>query len=144
MERTYVMLKPDAYNRKLMGEIIKRIEQKNFVITDMKMFNLSKKILSEHYANVIDKPFYPNLEKMMMSGPVVGMIVEGENVVKGMLILRGPTNWLEAMPGTIRGDFANNTTYNLMHSSDSIENAEIEIERFFGSKKKEHNKENDR
>ena len=144
MERTYVMLKPDAVQRKLMGELIKRIEQKNFVITDMKMFNLDERILREHYSEAVNKPFYPKLEKMMLSGPVVGMIVEGEDIVKGMLILRGPTNWLEAMPGTIRGDYANNTTFNLMHASDSVQNAEIEIDRFFGKNVKKNEQSNDR
>ncbi len=135
MERTYIMLKPNAVKRGLIGEIVARIERKNFKIVDMKMFNLTKKILAEHYAHLVDKPFYPSLEKFMMSGPVVGMIVEGEDVIQGMRILMGPTKWLEALPGTIRGDYANNTTENLIHGSDSVENAEIEIKRFFGGLK---------
>ncbi|MCK9575685.1 MAG: nucleoside-diphosphate kinase [Clostridia bacterium] len=134
MERTYVMLKPDAYERRLIGEIISRIERKNFKITDIKMLNLNKAMLAKHYAHLVNKPFYSALEKFMMSGPVVAMIVEGENVVQGIRNLMGATKWLEAIQGTIRGDYANNTTENLIHGSDSIENAEIEIERFFGSK----------
>jgi len=128
------MLKPDAYERRLIGEIISRIERKNFKITDIKMLNLNKAMLAKHYAHLVNKPFYSALEKFMMSGPVVAMIVEGENVVQGIRNLMGATKWLEAIQGTIRGDYANNTTENLIHGSDSIENAEIEIERFFGSK----------
>lgn len=131
-QRTYIMLKPDAYKRNLMGKIITRIEEKGFKITSMKMMNLDESILKEHYSNVAEKPFFPELVSFMTSGPVVGMIVEGDGVVEGMRILMGPTKWYEALPGTIRGDFAYNTTCNLIHGSDSVENAEIEIKRFFG------------
>ena len=132
MERTYVMLKPDACERKLIGRIISRIEDKGYKITNMKMMYLNEKILREHYDHLVDKPFFPELVDFMTSGPVVGMIVEGNDVVKGIRILMGPTNWAEALPGTIRGDFANTTTCNLIHGSDSVESAEIEIKRFFG------------
>lgn len=130
MEKTYIMLKPDAIRRKKVGEIINRIEQKGFDITKMRLIKLNEEILREHYSHLVDKPFFPDLVAFMTSGPVIGMVVEGENVVLGMRNLMGPTKWLEAMPGTIRGDFANNTTENLIHGSDSVENAEIEIERF--------------
>lgn len=133
MERTYVMLKPDACERKLIGRIISRIEDKGYKITNMKMMYLDENILRDHYAHLVDKPFFPELVDFMTSGPVVGMIVEGNDVVKGIRILMGPTNWAEALPGTIRGDFANTTTNNLIHGSDSVENAEIEIKRFFGN-----------
>ena len=129
MERTYIMLKPDAIEKRLIGEIISRIEKKGYNIADMKMFYLNKEILKVHYAHVADKPFYPEIEEYMTRGPVVGMIVEGENVVAGMRNLMGPTK--EAPAGTIRGDFALNGSENVIHSSDSIENAEIEIKRFF-------------
>jgi len=131
MEKTYIMLKPDALKRKLVGEIIARIERKGFTITDMKMMTLSEEILKEHYAHLVDKPFFPNLVAYMTSGPVLGMIVEGDEVIQGMRNLMGATKWLEANPGTIRGDYACNTTQNLIHGSDSPENAEIEIKRFF-------------
>jgi nucleoside-diphosphate kinase len=131
MEKTYIMTKPDAYKRKLIGKIITRIEEKGYQITAMKMMMLNEKVLKEHYSHLVDKPFFPNLVEFMTSGPVVGMIVEGPEVVLGMRNLMGPTKWFEAMPGTIRGDFANTTTENLIHGSDSVENAEIEINRFF-------------
>ncbi|MDD2519137.1 MAG: nucleoside-diphosphate kinase [Bacilli bacterium] len=132
MERTYIMLKPDAVKRKVIGNIISRIESKGYSITSMKMFNLDEAILKDHYSHLIDKPFFPDLVAFMTSGPVIGMIVEGDDVVVGMRNLMGPTKWVEAMPGTIRGDFANSTTENLIHGSDSVENANIEIKRFFG------------
>ncbi len=132
MERTYIMLKPDAVERKLAGRIIERIEAKGYRIAAVKVMNLSREILKEHYAHVADKPFYPHMESYMMSGPVWGMIVEGENVIQGMRMLMGATKFEEALPGTIRGDFAKSTTENVIHGSDSPETAEIEIKRFFG------------
>ena len=132
MERTYIMLKPDAYKRGLMGEIIKRIENKGFKITDMKMMNLTEDIVREHYAHVADKPFFPEILEYITSGPVVGMIVEGNGVVDSMRRLMGPTDALEAPAGTIRGDLANSKGENIIHGSDSVESAEIEIKRFFG------------
>lgn len=132
MEKTYIMLKPDAVKRGLMGEIILRIERKGYRITSAKMMQLDPFVLREHYAHVADKPFYPAMEDYMTSGPVFAMVVEGTNVVKGMRILMGATKFEEAQAGTIRGDFAMSTTENLIHGSDSVENAEIEIKRFFG------------
>lgn len=131
MERTYIMLKPDAVERKLTGRIIERIESKGYRIVAIKVMNLNQKVLREHYAHVADRPFYPHMEGYMMSGPVWGMIVEGENVIQGMRILIGATKFEDALPGTIRGDFAKSTTENVIHGSDSPENAEIEINRFF-------------
>ena len=132
MERTYIMTKPDAYIRGLIGEIITRIEKKGFSIVDMKMMNLNEAILEEHYAHLKDKPFFGEIVEYMTSAPVVGMIVEGNGVVDSMRKMMGPTDGLEANPGTIRGDFAKNKSENLVHGSDSVENAEIEIKRFFG------------
>lgn len=132
-ERTYIMLKPDCLKRKLMGKVISRIEKKGYSITDIKMMHLDEKILREHYAHIADKPFFPGIVEYMTSGPVVGMIVEGENVVKGMRIIMGATKFEEATAGTIRGDFAMSTGENIIHGSDSAENAEIEIKRFFKS-----------
>jgi len=137
MERTYIMLKPDAVERKLAGHIIERIEAKGYRITAIKIMNLDREILREHYAHVADQPFYPAMEEYMMSGPVWGMIVEGENVIKGMRMLMGATKFEDALPGTIRGDFAKSTTENVIHGSDSPETAEIEIKRFFGYQEKQ-------
>ena len=130
-ERTYIMLKPECIKRGLMGEVISRIEKKGYRITNAKMLNLDEKILREHYAHIADKPFFPEIVSYMTSGPVLAMIVEGENAVKGMRILMGATKFEEATAGTIRGDYAFCTTENLIHGSDSVENAEIEINRFF-------------
>ena len=131
MERTYIMLKPDALKRGLIGEIINKIEKKGYSITKMKTMTLEEGTLKEHYAHIADRPFFPELVSYMTSGPVLAMIVEGQNVVLGMRILMGATKFEEATPGTIRGDFAFCTTENLIHGSDSLENAEIEIKRFF-------------
>ncbi len=130
MEQTYIMLKPDAVKRNLMGEIISRIEKKGFLITDMKMFMLNEEILKVHYAHIADKPFFPEIIEFMTSGPVVGMIVEGDDVVAGMRRIMGATKWAEALPGTIRGDYAFSNGENLIHGSDSLETAKAEIERF--------------
>ena len=132
MERTYVMLKPDAVKRNLIGEIIARIERKGYRIAKIQMMTLKKSLLREHYAHVADKPFYPEMEAYMTSGPVVAMIVEGENVIEGVRMLMGATKFEDALPGTIRGDYAQSTTCNVIHGSDGPETAEIEIERFFG------------
>ena len=132
IERTYIMLKPDCVKRGLMGEVISRIEHKNYRIVDAKMMTLEEPVLREHYAHIADKPFFPDLVRYMTSGPVLAMIVEGENAVKGMRILMGATKFEEAAAGTIRGDFACSTSENVIHGSDSVENAEIEIRRFFG------------
>lgn len=131
MERTYIMLKPDAVKRKLSGEIINRIEKKGFEITALKMFTLTEEKVREHYAHIASKPFFGEILEFITSGPVIGMIVEGDEVVEGMRRLMGPTKWFEALPGTIRGDYAFSTGENLIHGSDSVENAEIEIKRFF-------------
>ena len=132
MEKTYVMLKPDAMKRGLVGEILARIERKGYRIVRMKTMQLDEAILREHYAHIADKPFFPDTVAYMTSGPVVAMEVEGENAVRGMRILMGATRFEDAAAGTIRGDFAHSTTENLIHGSDSIENAEIELHRFFG------------
>lgn len=131
IEKTYIMLKPDCIKRGLMGEVISRIEKKGYKIVDAKMMRLDETVLREHYAHIVDKPFFPEIVEYMTLGPVLAMIVEGESAVKGMRILMGATKFEEATAGTIRGDFAFCTTENLIHGSDSAENAEIEINRFF-------------
>ena len=131
IERTYITLKTDCIKRGLMGEVIARIERKGYKITDAKMMNLDEAILREHYAHIADRPFFPEIVSYMTSGPVFGMVVEGENVVKGMRILMGATKFEEATAGTIRGDYAMSTGENIIHGSDSVENGEIEIKRFF-------------
>lgn len=133
IEKTYIMLKPDCIKRGLMGEVIARIENKGYQIIDAKMMTLNEAVLREHYAHIADRPFFPDLLSYMTSGPVFGMIVEGENAVMGMRILMGATKFEDAAAGTIRGDYAYCTTENIIHGSDSVENAAIEIKRFFGA-----------
>lgn len=133
MERALVLLKPDSYRRKLLGRIITRIEEKNFKISYMKMQKYPAEVFEEHYAHIAHLEIFPELVNFMTSGPIVVMIVEGDNVIAGIRKLMGKTQWLEAEPGTIRGDFTCNTTENLIHCSDSPENAEIEIKRFCGT-----------
>lgn len=132
LQQTYIMLKPDAVKRGLMGEVIGRIERKGYKIVQAKLMQLNEDIIADHYSHLTDKPFYPELASFMTSGPVFGMIVEGENAIDGMRKLMGPTNVFEAEPGTIRGDFASDLTCNIIHGSDAPETAEIEIKRFFG------------
>lgn len=131
-ERTYIMLKPDCVRRGLMGRVISRIEDKGYRITDARMMTLDEPILREHYAHLENEPFFPNIVEFMTSGPVLAMIVEGENAIRGMRILMGATKFEDGTAGTIRGDFASNTSENLIHGSDSPESAEAEIKRFFG------------
>lgn len=132
MEKSYIMLKPDAIKRGLAGTIISRIEAKGFRILEIKSINLSPEILKAHYNHLIEKPFYQEIEEFMMSGPVWGMIVEGEGAVEAMRTMIGPTKIEDAPAGTIRGDFAFSTSENIIHGSDSKESAALEIERFFG------------
>ncbi|MDD2221375.1 MAG: nucleoside-diphosphate kinase [Clostridia bacterium] len=132
MEKTYIMLKPDAMKRGLVGEIISRIEKKGYTISRIETKVLTAEVLKEHYAHIADRPFFPDLVNYMTSGPVVAMIVEGPDVILGMRILMGATKFEEATPGTIRGDYAYCTTENLIHGSDSAETAAAEIKRFFG------------
>lgn len=130
-ERTYVMLKPDCVKRGLMGEVITRIENKGYRIADAKMILLDEGILREHYAHIAEFPFFPDVLRFMTSGPVLAMVVEGESAVKGVRNLMGATKVEDAAAGTIRGDFAFCTSENIIHGSDSAENAATEIARFF-------------
>ena len=126
VERTYVMLKPDALQRGIAGQIIARIERRGYRIATMKTMQLDEAILREHYAHIADQPYFPATVEYMTSGPVVAMVVEGVRQ------LMGPTAFEKAVPGTIRGDYAASTTRNLIHGSDSPEAARQEILRFFG------------
>ena len=135
MEKTYVMIKPDAIMRGLAGEIISRFERRGLKIVALKMMQLSEDLLRVHYAHHSDKPFFPDLLEFMQSGPVIAMVVEGKNAVRLVRHIVGATNPLEASPGTIRGDFAAAVQNNLVHASDSLETAEAEIKRFFDGEK---------
>jgi nucleoside-diphosphate kinase len=130
-ERTFVMIKPDGVKRKLTGKIIERIENKGYNITNIKMITMTREQAEQHYKEHINKPFYKGLIDFITSGPVVLMIVEGEGAIKGISDMVGNTNPANAVPGTIRFDFASSLTYNIIHRSDSKESAEREIEFFF-------------
>lgn len=133
MEKTFIMLKPDCVRRGLIGEVIRIIENKGYRITDAKMMMLEPRFLYVHYEHISDKPFFADVINDMLSGPVLGLCVRGENAVAGMRMLIGATKVEEALPGTIRGDYAFSTATNLVHGSDSKEAAEAELTRFFGT-----------
>lgn len=131
MERTLVILKPSCVERNLIGEVIGRIEKRGLIICGMKMIQLDESILREHYAHLVDKPFFPSLVASMVSSPVIVMCVKGVEVVSVFREMTGATNGRKAAPGTIRGDFSMSGQMNIVHASDSVENAEIELARFF-------------
>lgn len=131
-QRTLVLLKPDAVRRGLVGEIISRIESKaDWRITALDMRTLDRPILEQHYAEHEGRPFYEPLVEFMASGPSVALLVEGERVIEGIRTLAGPTDPIQAAPGSIRGDFGTVVRENLIHASDSEESAEREIKNFF-------------
>jgi nucleoside-diphosphate kinase len=130
-ERSLIILKPDTVHRGLIGAVTNRIENRGFQIVAMKMAKISQAKLDEHYGHLTSKPFYPEIVDYMTMGPVVFMIVEGANAVNGMRQLCGATDPAQATMGTVRADFATTIRYNLIHASDSVENAEAEIKRFF-------------
>ncbi|MVP00039.1 nucleoside-diphosphate kinase [Paenibacillus lutrae] len=131
MEKTFLMVKPDGVQRGLIGEIIKRLEQKGFQLVAGKLILMTKEQAEEHYAEHKGKDFFEPLVEFITSGPVFAMVWQGEQVIALSRILNGKTNVLEAAPGTIRGDFALHTRLNLIHGSDSVESAEREINHFF-------------
>jgi nucleoside-diphosphate kinase len=130
-ERTLLLIKPDALQRGLVGDILARFEMKGFKIVGLKMLQMTKELSKEHYAHLVSKPFYPDLEKFMTSQPIVAAVVEGKEAVEVTRLIVGPTNASKAPGGTIRGDLSNSTSRNVIHASDSKETAEKEIKRFF-------------
>ncbi len=131
MERTFVMVKPDGVMRQLTGEIIAGLERKGFKLVAMKMLKMDTALAEGHYAEHMGKAFFPGLVEFITSGPVVAMVWEGPNVVKGVRDLMGATNPAEALPGTIRGNLAVTISRNVIHGSDSVESAEREIALYF-------------
>ncbi len=133
MERTLVLLKPDCVQRRLMGTILGRFEQKGLNVIAMKMMVVTPDLAKQHYAEHVEKPFYPGLEAFITGGPIVAMVLEGLEaitVVRGML---GATNGIKAEAGTIRGDFSNSRQMNLVHASDGPEAAKRETELYFSA-----------
>lgn len=131
-QRTLVLLKPDAVRRGLVGEILGRIESKaGWSITALELRTLELSVLEQHYAEHKGRPFYEPLMEFMASGPSVALVVEGERVIEGVRALAGPTDPIQATPGSIRGDFGTIVRENLIHASDSEESAEREMKIFF-------------
>jgi nucleoside-diphosphate kinase len=130
-EQTFVMVKPDGVNRRLVGEVIRRIEAKGYSLAAMRLFTIDRELAQRHYAEHSEKPFFGELVAFITSGPVVAMVVEGPEVVTGIRQIVGATNPLEATPGSIRGDLATLIGENIVHGSDSPESAAREIALFF-------------
>ncbi|WP_352419808.1 nucleoside-diphosphate kinase [Proteiniborus sp.] len=131
MEKTLVIIKPDGVMRGLIGEVISRYERKGLKIIECKMMDADRATLEKHYIEHREKPFYEELISYMMQGSILAMVVEGNNAIKLVRNINGKTNPVEAEPGTIRGDFANTMTENIVHASDSLESAEREISIWF-------------
>ncbi len=131
MERTFLMIKPDGVQRGLIGEIISRFERKGFQLVACKLMHVSRALAEKHYAEHTGKPFFDDLVRFITSGPVFAMVWQGEQIIALSRMVIGKTNVTDALPGTIRGDFALHTNRNLIHGSDSPENAEKEIRNFF-------------
>jgi len=131
MEKTFLMVKPDGVQRNLIGDIVKRFEQKGFKLVGSKLMQISNSLAEEHYGEHKERPFFGELVDFITSGPVFAMVWEGENVILTAREMMGKTNPAEAAPGTIRGDFAVTVGKNIIHGSDSAASAEREIGLFF-------------
>ncbi|MFB6291166.1 MAG: nucleoside-diphosphate kinase [Candidatus Bipolaricaulia bacterium] len=131
MERSLVLLKPDTVQRRLIGKLVSRLEDKGLKIAGMKMMEVSEELAREHYEEHLEKDFFSDLFNFITSSPIVAMVVEGEQAISVIRDMMGATNPFEAKPGTIRGDYGLDLTKNLIHGSDSTESAKREIEIFF-------------
>jgi len=131
MERTLVLLKPDCVQRRLMGRVVSRFEDKGLNIIAMKMLQVTPALARQHYAEHVDKPFYPGLEQFITGSPVVALIVEGLEAIRVVREMLGATSGLKAAAGTIRGDYSSSRQMNLVHASDGAEAAEREMRLYF-------------
>ena len=131
MERTLVITKPDALQRNLLGEIVSRLEKKGLKLVGLNMMSIDDLKVEEHYKHHLDKPFFASLKKFMQSSPVVCMVLEGIEAVSAVRLIAGETKGRAADAGTIRGDLSMSIQANVVHVSDSEENAKLEIDRFF-------------
>lgn len=131
MEKTFIMIKPDGVERKLVGKIVSRFEEKGFNLVATKFEVMNEDVARMHYVEHLDKPFYDSLVEFITSGPVFCMVIEGENVVELSRVMIGATNPLAMIPGTIRGDYSANLSKNIIHGSDSVESANREISLHF-------------
>ncbi|MDZ4657940.1 MAG: nucleoside-diphosphate kinase [Bythopirellula sp.] len=134
MERTFILLKPDCVQRRLMGQVIARFEGKGLNIVAMKMLHITPELAKQHYAEHVQKGWYPTLEAFVTGGPVVAAVIEGLEAIRVVRDMLGATNGLNAAPGTIRGDFSSSRQMNLVHGSDGPEAAKREIALYFGDK----------
>ena len=130
-EQSLIIIKPDAVQRNLVGEVVRRFEQKGLKILGVKMMSLEDALIEEHYAHIKDKPFFPGIRDFMKATPVVVMALEGINAISSIRLLVGPTKAWEGTAGTIRGVFSLSTQSNIVHTSDSVEAGQAEIARFF-------------
>ena len=131
METTLIILKPDCIAGRKAGEVLKRFEDEGFQIRGCKMFQADAPLLREHYAHIASQPFFPKVEKFMQSTPVIAVALTGESAIERVRNLIGPTDSRKAIKGTIRGDFGVDMMVNIVHASDSVENAGVELRRFF-------------
>ena len=131
MATTLILFKPDCVTKGHCGEVLQRFEKAGFRIRGCKMMRLSHELLREHYAHIAAKPFFPEVETFMQSSPVIAMALEAEGVIEKVRALAGPTDSKKAAPGTIRGDFGVDVMVNVVHASDSLETAKVELGRFF-------------
>jgi nucleoside-diphosphate kinase len=131
MQNTLIIFKPDCIEGRHVGNVVDRFEREGLDVIGCKLTRLTPALLREHYAHVADRPFYPTLEAFMSSRPVIVMALRGDDVVQRVRTLLGPTDSRKAAKGTIRGDFGTDMTVNVLHASDSEENARIELARFF-------------
>jgi len=132
MDTTLIILKPDCIEQGRIGDVIGRFERAGYAVIGCKMIRLTTSLLREHYAHVADKPFYPEIEEFMSSGPVIVIALRGKDIVTRVRDLLRPTDSRKAAKGTIRGDFGTDVMKNVVHASDSDENARLELARFFG------------
>jgi nucleoside-diphosphate kinase len=131
MERTLVLLKPDCVQRRLVGSLLQRFEQKGLRLVALKLVHASQQLAAQHYAVHKERPFYPSLVKFITSGPTVAVVLEGPDAVAVVRLMMGKTNGAESPPGTIRGDYGISVQNNLIHGSDSADNAKTEIALWF-------------
>lgn len=131
IHKTLILLKPDTIARGIVGDIISRLERKSLKVVGMKFIAMSSELLKDHYGHHSEKPYFPKIVKYMTDGPVLAMVIEGIDAVRQVRNLCGATDPQFAAPGTIRGDHSCTIDYNLIHASDSINSADIEIARFF-------------
>lgn len=132
VEHTFIMVKPDGVSRGLVGEVVSRFEQKGLTLEKIRGLTITEELARTHYAEHVDKPFFPDLLAFITSGPVVAMEWSGEGAIASCRTLMGATNPADATPGTIRGDFGLEVTENIVHGSDGPESAERELGIFFG------------